>query len=306
MSYTPVELRHVRVGRRPFGYDRAAVEQVLSDVADSFETVWRDRGELADRVEALEQQLAEARQREQLLTNTLVAAEHAAEEMRERARREAELIVAEAHAEARSVLHASQGERERLLAEVRRIESLLRSALGIVGESHATVESRPAQPPVAGPSRDGGAARPASARSAAARADAESEPPAASPGPVAEEAPPRAGRHARLAAAAQGRAGRRRFRLGRLRNADRETLDVSSPAGPDAPQTRRRIRAFVPARCSAVRRDRTHGAGRSGAPRAAAEFRIEPLLDWRRDGVDSTPASRLARSVTRGDRRTAR
>ena len=55
MSYTPVELRHVRVGRRPFGYDRASVEQILSDVADSFETVWRDRGELADKVEALEQ-----------------------------------------------------------------------------------------------------------------------------------------------------------------------------------------------------------------------------------------------------------
>ena len=55
MSYTPVELRHVRVGRRPFGYHRASVEQILNDVADSFETVWRDRGELADKVEQLEQ-----------------------------------------------------------------------------------------------------------------------------------------------------------------------------------------------------------------------------------------------------------
>jgi cell division initiation protein len=145
MSYTPVELRHVRVGRRPLGYHRAAVEEVLSDVADSFEIVWRDRGELSDRVEALEQALEEARQREQLLTNTLVAAEHAAEEMRERARREADLIVAEAHAEARAVLHAGQGERERLLGEVRRIEALLRSALEVVGEAHAAGE-QPAEP----------------------------------------------------------------------------------------------------------------------------------------------------------------
>src|SRR4029079_2495719 len=135
MTYTPVELRHVRVARRPFGYDRAGVEQILSDVADSFETVWRDRGELADRVETLEQQLEQARQREQLLTNTLVAAERAAEEMRDRGRREAELIVSEAHAEARSVMHQSQAERERLLAEVRRIEILLRSALGSVGDA---------------------------------------------------------------------------------------------------------------------------------------------------------------------------
>jgi cell division initiation protein len=136
MSYTPVELRHVRVGRRPLGYHRAGIEKILSDVADSFEVVWRDRGELADRVEQLQDELEAAKSREQLLTNTLVAAEHAAGEMRDRARREAELIVAEAHAEARTVMHTGQGERERLLGEVRRIESLLRSALGIVTEAH--------------------------------------------------------------------------------------------------------------------------------------------------------------------------
>jgi cell division initiation protein len=148
MSYTPVEIRHVRVGRRPLGYHRAGVEQILSDVADSFETVWRDRGELQDKVEVLEQALAEAREREQLLTNTLVAAEHAAEEMRDRARREAQLIVSEAHAEARSVMHSGQAERERLLAEVRRIESLLRSALTVVGEAETSSEAPAEQTPV--------------------------------------------------------------------------------------------------------------------------------------------------------------
>src|SRR5688572_7177886 len=138
MSYTPVELRHVPVRRRLFGYDRDSVQEILNEVADSFENVWRNRAELADRVEALEEELEALRTRERALSNTLVAAEHAAEELRERARREAELIVAEAHAEARSVMHAGQGERERLLGEVRRIESLLRSALGIVGEAGAT------------------------------------------------------------------------------------------------------------------------------------------------------------------------
>jgi cell division initiation protein len=147
MSYTPVELRHVRVGRRPLGYDRAGVEQILSDVADSFETVWRDRGELQDRVETLEQSLTEAKQREQLLTNTLLAAEHAAEEMRERARREAELIVSEAHAEARAVLQSTRDERERLLAEVRRIEVLLQSALAVVSDAGEPAEQQEPEEP---------------------------------------------------------------------------------------------------------------------------------------------------------------
>ena len=57
MTYTPVELRHVRVGRSLFGYNRATVEQVIEEVAESFEATWRERGELADKVETLEKQL---------------------------------------------------------------------------------------------------------------------------------------------------------------------------------------------------------------------------------------------------------
>ena len=134
MPYTPVELRHVKIGRALFGYKRAEAERILDEVADSFEDVWRDRGELSDKVEELEKQLAEYKQREHLLTQTLVAAARAAAEAREAARREAELIVAEAHHEARSVVRGAQGERERLALEARRIQTLLRSALGLVEE----------------------------------------------------------------------------------------------------------------------------------------------------------------------------
>src|SRR4051795_9488617 len=87
MSYTPVELRHVHVGRRPLGYHRAGVQKVLDDVADSFEIVWRDRGDLADRVEQLEQEVEALKGREQALANTLVVAEHAPPQTRGRAQR---------------------------------------------------------------------------------------------------------------------------------------------------------------------------------------------------------------------------
>jgi cell division initiation protein len=125
----------VRLGRALFGYKRDETQRLLDDVADSFEDVWRDRGELADRVEELERTLEDFRQREHLLSQTLVAAERSAAEARDAARREAELIVAEAHQEARSVLRGAQRERERLVSEARRVETLLRSALGLVEES---------------------------------------------------------------------------------------------------------------------------------------------------------------------------
>ncbi len=138
MSYTPVELRHVRVGRSLFGYNRSMVEQVIEEVAQSFEATWRERGELADKVEALEKQLEQFRQREGLLTQTLVAAEQAASDVRERARREAETILIEAHAEARAVGREAHAERERLHVESRRIEAMLRAALSVIAESHDT------------------------------------------------------------------------------------------------------------------------------------------------------------------------
>jgi len=137
MRYTPVELRHIRVGRSLFGYKRHDIDKLLEDVADSFEEVWSERGELADKVEDLSKVLSDIKQREALLAATLVSAERAAADAREQAKKEAELIVAEAHLEARSVTRGAQGERDRLFAEVRRIETLLRAALGVVEESKA-------------------------------------------------------------------------------------------------------------------------------------------------------------------------
>ena len=135
MTYTPVELRHVKIERRPFGYKRDAVERLLDEVAASFEEVWRQRGELDDRVDELGKELAELRRREELLAQALVAAEQAASDVRAHARREAELIVAEAHQEARSIVRSAQAERARLGADARRVEALLRAALGMVEEA---------------------------------------------------------------------------------------------------------------------------------------------------------------------------
>lgn len=157
MRYTPVELRHVRLSRAIFGgYRRHEAEKLLEDVADSFEEVWRERGELADKLEDVEKVLAEVKQRESLLASTLVSAERAAVEAKDAAKREAELIVAEAHQEARSVTRSAQSERERLFAEARRVETLLRAALGMVEETTTKAEQPDAEesPPEHWPKRE--------------------------------------------------------------------------------------------------------------------------------------------------------
>jgi cell division initiation protein len=141
MTLSPVEIRHVPIGRGFWGYRRGAVERLLDDVADSFEDVWRERADLADRVEHLEEELQRHRDLETLLRKTLVSAEAAASEQREAARRDAERIVAEAHAEARRVTFAAAAERERLAADVRRLREALRTALAAVEEADGADEA---------------------------------------------------------------------------------------------------------------------------------------------------------------------
>lgn len=138
MGLTPVEIRHLHFGRRLLGYGRAAVDHVLAEIVDSFEDVWRDRADLADKVEQLEQDLVRYRELETLLRTTLVSAERAAHELKTQAKREAELIVDEAHSEARSITRRASAERERLHAESNRLRALLRAALEALDEgAHA-------------------------------------------------------------------------------------------------------------------------------------------------------------------------
>ncbi|MET0608004.1 MAG: DivIVA domain-containing protein, partial [Gaiellaceae bacterium] len=54
MTITPVELHHVDLPRSWRGYRCKPVDQLLEDVACSFEEVWRERAEFADRIEQLE------------------------------------------------------------------------------------------------------------------------------------------------------------------------------------------------------------------------------------------------------------
>jgi cell division initiation protein len=135
VALTPVEIRHIRLPRGLRGYRRSAADRLLTEIADSFEEVWRGRADLADRVEALEADLVRHKELEGLLRTTLVSAESASQQLREQARKDAETIVAEAHAEARAVARRAAAEKERLEAELRRIKSLLRSALDSLHEA---------------------------------------------------------------------------------------------------------------------------------------------------------------------------
>ena len=91
MTLTPVEIKHLKPGKSLVGgYSRAGIDALLDEVAASFEDVWRERADLADKVEQLEADLVRYRELESLLRTTLVSAEKAAVTLKEQARKEGE------------------------------------------------------------------------------------------------------------------------------------------------------------------------------------------------------------------------
>ncbi len=142
MSLTPAEIRHLELGHGLFGYRRTTVDRAIDDIVESFENVWRERADLADKVEALESDMVRYKELETLLRTTLISAEKSAHELKNQASKEAELIVNEAHSEARSITREAVGKRERLFTESQRLEATLRSVLATL-ETNREEERKP-------------------------------------------------------------------------------------------------------------------------------------------------------------------
>jgi cell division initiation protein len=144
MALTPVEIRHMTPSKGFMGYNRAQTDRLLEDIAASFEDVWRERADLADKVEQLEADLVRFKELETLLRKTLMSAERASNEVKEQARREADLILGEAHAEARKLQRDAIAENERLTIESRRIKAQLRAALETIDDVQDAEDAAPA------------------------------------------------------------------------------------------------------------------------------------------------------------------
>ena len=136
------------------GYRTDEVDQIMVHATEAYETVWRDRADLEDRVHALELRLSEVTDTEDALREALVTAQRAADEMRAAATRESEQIVRDAEGRAREIVHAAYGERaklsremERLRADEQQFRARLRSLLGSTLQTVRDHEDRIAAEP---------------------------------------------------------------------------------------------------------------------------------------------------------------
>jgi cell division initiation protein len=124
---TATDIRQQQFAVRLFrGFDPQEVDAFLEEVADDFEELVRENALLKEQLVALEERSRGVEGREKTLQETLVTTQKIAEEFKENARREAELVLREAHLRAEKFMQDAREEHARLTADVSGLRRLRR------------------------------------------------------------------------------------------------------------------------------------------------------------------------------------
>ena len=108
MRISPMDMRQQRFKSAMRGYDRTDVVAFLTEAADDYEHAMREIDRLRGDLMRMEALLAEHRERENNLRDTLLTANRLSEELKEQAHTEAKLIVREAQGRADVLIQKAQ------------------------------------------------------------------------------------------------------------------------------------------------------------------------------------------------------
>lgn len=100
MRITPIDIRKQEFRKSMRGYDQDEVDTFLSMISDEMEELIGSSQEAKGEVSSLNERLAEYKQMEETMRETLITVQKAAEEKRDIARKEAEMILKEAEVRA--------------------------------------------------------------------------------------------------------------------------------------------------------------------------------------------------------------
>jgi cell division initiation protein len=150
MKLSPLDVQHQEFDGALSGYSRRQVRDFLAKVADSLEELIRENKALRDELLRAEERIEALQVGELELKHAVVAAERIGNELKQNARREAELILEGAEAQrgkiirdAESRVKDARGEIIRLEREARMFKEQFRSMLKAYENSLASMPDGP-------------------------------------------------------------------------------------------------------------------------------------------------------------------
>ena len=122
MRISPIDIQQKQFKSRPFGYEKTGVDQFLEMLAEELERLIGKNQNLQESLDRVNATLSEMREREETLKETLVTTQKITEELKSTARREVDVMMAEAEIKAERLMHNAEERRGQLIEEIQEIK----------------------------------------------------------------------------------------------------------------------------------------------------------------------------------------
>lgn len=122
MPLTPLDIHNKEFGRRLRGYDEDEVNEFLDQVIKDYESLIRENKELQNQILSVQEKLNHFTNIEDTLSKTIIVAQEAADEVRNNAKKEAQLIIKEAEKNADRIINESLAKSRKVSLEVEELK----------------------------------------------------------------------------------------------------------------------------------------------------------------------------------------
>ncbi len=140
MKMTPLDIQQQQFKTRFRGFDVREVDIFLEQTAGAFETLHRENEDYQEEIRRLELEIQGYKKREETFKRALLNSQKVLDQMKENARKSAELIIAEAEVKAEKILNKSHNRLAQLhedIAELKRQRTQIEVQISSVIEAHS-------------------------------------------------------------------------------------------------------------------------------------------------------------------------
>ncbi|OGQ73021.1 MAG: hypothetical protein A2235_04820 [Deltaproteobacteria bacterium RIFOXYA2_FULL_42_10] len=137
MKITPIEIKEHRFKKGLMGYDKNEVNALMGIIAETIEELAKQNNKLEEKIKDMATKLFEHEEREKILRETITTAQKMVEDLKNNAKKEAELIISEARIQADELVKKAH---ERIIKIQDEIYQLKKQRLDIQSSLKAMLE----------------------------------------------------------------------------------------------------------------------------------------------------------------------
>lgn len=127
---TPMDIHNKTFSKGLRGYSEEEVNDFLRQIVADYEQIYREHREMEEQMDQMKMKLANYEKISETMTNTLQLAKDTAENVKKNAKRNAEILVANAHAEGNRQIREAEESRRRLVENMIRTEGNMKTYVG--------------------------------------------------------------------------------------------------------------------------------------------------------------------------------